>query len=493
MVVENANKQSFVVTVGAKRTLEYVADCLVRFNRGITELTLKSLGKNISKGVEVSQILKEYFDVQIVSTNIGQTAEGGSNKAGALSFIQVGLRCENEPGGKADYTLGPESYIEFPVYHLLLDLVLAKERRLDIVANVRTEHTAASVHKPSSQATRVETRVLVISSRDGGFKWTADEALLQLVRRKAGKEREILGDLAGALYRCGLLLSDDWEETARELSKFDDIVLGVDTNLLYDCVITQQLLDGFALTSHRSYFYTPNWLLIVIPSAVMHELEQSANSRDQYGSLTFEGRKGYRALQEIIELDQSKDLMGVSLLIAGEANPILDTREELRGLRKEYVGLEKRPKLSAGDTIIRDQFKNFLRQVDFHKGAYFITGDKTNAALAQAEGLHSLYYKLAPWYDLIQQKGEGGASALISVPFGKLIYELVVQYGHIRVGWSTNEISLECDSKGEDLDHWLNRDLQIADRRDLGKLLQVYDISGKFYLSKVCRAWEELK
>jgi hypothetical protein len=459
----------------------------------MNEVTLRSFGKNISKAIEVSQILKKYFDVQTVPADVERaTIRSGGKGEREVSSIQLGLRCKNEPGGKADYTLGPEPFIELPVYHLLLDSILAKERRLVIVTDVRAERNATSVHKPSGQLARVETQLLVISSWDGEFKCTPDEKLLQVIGGKAGAEREALSDLASVLYRCGLLLSDSWEETTMELGKFDDIILGVDTNLLYDCVITQQLLDGFALTSHKGYFYTPNWLLVIIPSAVMHELEQSANDRDQYGSLTFEGRKGYRALQEIIELDQSKDLMGVSLLITGEANPVLDTREELRGLRKERPGSERRPKLSAGDTIIRDQFKSFLRQVDFHKGAYFITGDKTNAALAEAEGLHSLYYKLAPWYDLIQQKGEREASAFISVPLGKLIYELVVQYGQIRVSWSTNEISLECDSKGEVLDHWVNRDLRIANR-DLRKLLDVYNISGKFSLGKVCEVWEGLK
>ena len=48
--------------------------------------------------------------------------------------------------------------------------------------------------------------------------------------------------------------------------------------------------------------------------------------------------------------------------------------------------LSTQTKLSTGDMIIRDQFKQFLRQIDFHKGMYFLTSDKSNAALAQTEG-----------------------------------------------------------------------------------------------------------
>ncbi|NIO21899.1 MAG: hypothetical protein GTN76_14505, partial [Candidatus Aenigmarchaeota archaeon] len=76
-------------------------------------------------------------------------------------------------------------------------------------------------------------------------------------------------------------------------------------------------------------------------------------------------------------IQHSKELMGVSLLIVGEANPAMDTRVELRGLRADFKetaeekidGLKTKlfHKTSAGDTIIRDQFKRFLSQLSFHK------------------------------------------------------------------------------------------------------------------------------
>src|SRR2546428_6542105 len=40
--------------------------------------------------------------------------------------------------------------------------------------------------------------------------------------------------------------------------------------------------------------------------------------------------------------------------------------------------------------MIRDQFKAFLRGMDFRKGVFFLTMDKTNASLAAAEGLTAL-------------------------------------------------------------------------------------------------------
>ncbi len=237
----------------------------------------------------------------------------------------------------------------------------------------------------------------------------------------------------------------------------------------------------------------------------MHELEQAANSRDDKGFLKFQGRMGFRALQEILELDLSADLTGISLTIVGEANPVLDTRVELRGLREDFSMRATKqalprlaPKISSGDTIIRDQFKHFLRQMDFHKGVYFLTSDKTNAALAKTEGLHSVYYKTPPWYkakEEVKLPGipckPGPGQITIAVPLGKLIYELAVQFGRIKVGWDTEETEIACDGKGESLDRWILKDLRIKDY-ELKKLLRNYESTGKFPLDHVKKMWNDL-
>jgi len=160
---------------------------------------------------------------------------------------------------------------------------------------------------------------------------------------------------------------------------------------------------------------------------VVHELEQLANTRNDKGSLTRQGRIGFRALQEILELNRSADLTGISLMIVGAANPVFDARVELKGLREDFSrvrhlinstqkaamspasdegdentnGTAARQHNSRGskrsssscDMMIRAQYKEFLRQIDFHKGAFFLTADKSNAAMARAEGLQAIYYK----------------------------------------------------------------------------------------------------
>jgi DNA-binding protein len=491
-----------VIVVGGKRTLEYVLDCVSSFNRGSQEAMLRSFEQGISKSAEVSQILAKNLGIQIISTDIKQYVRKGVS----FTCAETTLKYTNSIGGDGDYTPDPESdFIEFPVYHLLLDSLLHQKKKL-VIGKYDTDFGSRGGEKSS----RSMTSLLTIATSNKGFRCTPAEDLLQIIGKKTGAEKEkrqrILGNLSASFCRCGLLMSPRWEEISQELSSYDDVILGVDTNILYNCSITQQLLDGFVLTSPKDHLHTPNWVLIVIPCAVMHEVEQAANSRDKGGGLNFEGRMGYRALQEIMELDQSKDLPGVSLLIVGEANPVLDTRVELQGLRADMKETAPQPvrfklyrKLSAGDTIIRDQFKTFLRQISFHKGAFFITADKSNTALAQAEGLHSIYYPLPPWNTLLLlgQRIEPyslefeSEDITLNVPFGKLVYELAVEFGEIWVSWGSETSRFNCDFKGDSLDHWVNRELQV-NSKDLKKLIANYNSSGRFSLTKISTLWRDL-
>jgi len=298
------------------------------------------------------------------------------------------------------------------------------------------------------------------------------------------------------------LWSKHWSRIARKLGESDDVILGLDTNILYDCVISRQLLDGFIHTNAGMHGTTPNWLLLIVSSAVMHEIEQAANSRDATGRLDEAGRRGYRGLQEILELDQTSDFPGLSLLVVGEANPVLDTRVELRLLREQASGTKptrRLRRLSAGDTIIRDQFKTFLRQISFHKSTFFLTADKSNAALAQAEGLHAIYYPKVSWQELARTAsplepttlpGPAAEPAQVSVLLGDLIYELAVAFGAVTLSWPTGRVHVHCDLVGESLDHWLNRDLRMGSR-DIATLVSQCDPSATARAAAALRLWEQ--
>ena len=62
------NMDTPIVNIGGKRTLEYVVNCLNKFNRDAEELIIRSIGGNISKGITVAQILSDFFNISIKNT-----------------------------------------------------------------------------------------------------------------------------------------------------------------------------------------------------------------------------------------------------------------------------------------------------------------------------------------------------------------------------------------------------------------------------------------
>jgi len=486
-----------VVDVCGKRTLDYVIECLTKFSRKATQLTIRAIDGSISKATIVAQILVDKFSCRLMSTNV-EFVELNQTKAFCL---EIGLSFEpkSQQSEIADYQ-SSEEFIEFPIYHLLFDALL---------------------HNNGS---------LLISIPGGPPIVSVEEAKWNFRCKPAGQAaaKDLAKRITAAYYRSGLLLSPYWERVGRELSRYDDVILGVDTNILLQAVLSEQLLTSIFMIDPRGYVHTPNWVLVVIPNAVIHELEQLANSRNDKGFLREGGRIGFRALQEILELNNSVDLSGVSLMIVGEADPVLDTRVELRGLREDFairrqqdlavargkVGSKTEQaeamqeehdataisrKTSSGDLIIRAQFRQFLRQIDFHKGIFFITADKSNAALARAEGLHSIYYR-SPHYQEANRYQEPPSiqcnsslgPIVLSVPIGRLIYELTVQFGNVRVDWKSGNVTIGCDSVGESLDHWMGKELRFTNEM-LQKLLNLYARFGQFPLRQVGEICGEIR
>ncbi|MEM2960555.1 MAG: hypothetical protein QW385_00530 [Thermoproteota archaeon] len=484
--------RSCILDVCGKRISEYVVSCLGKFNRGADTVTLRAVGENISRAVEVADILSEKFGIRI--TDIAMIK--GEFKGVRTSCLEVHLQPPKPM--KNAYRVNPKfsGFVEFPVYHLLLDSLLSKGKQLKI----------------SFKSNGQDIPLLMISpSNDYGIRCELNPNAL----------KDFEDDLITAFYRCGLLYSPKWDEIAETISDHDDVIMALDTDVLIEAVVTEHLINSLLLTDRTEYVHTPNWLLFIIPAAVMHEIETFANSR-KTGRLTRRGRLGYRALQEILDLEASRDIQGISVIITGEANPILDTRIELQGLRADFLYSRMReeekepearvdqlrlPRMSSGDTIIRDQFKQFLRQISFHKGAYFLTADKSNASLARAEGLHPIYYKRPILAEIIVRHmgieqsriiveplriSFGGMGYItIDVPVGKLIYELAVQFGSIIVCWNNSRVEIACDEKGESLDLWTFRNLSIS-KNSLETLLKDYDGVGRFFLPHVIKVWNEL-
>ena len=487
--------ENSIVDIGGKRTLEYLVSCLSELNKEDEKVTIRAIGGSVSKGVRVVQILTNYFNfIEIEDTRMS-LMEIEKTTTSCLEFSLKSI-----PGEKDNTTpviedvflhdkTGYGRYIAtYPLYHLLFDNLLYQKKKLNI-------------YYQENSSNDVWSDLLEISMTAHGI-----ECIQNIKEDNKDTPRKLFKDfLQPAYYRSGLLVPGNWKEIAKRLSQFDDIILAVDTNILLDAVLSEHFLDSIYLIDPKEYIHTPNWLLVVIPSAVMHELEQATNSRDEKGLLSRVGRVGFRALGEILELVQSIDLPGISVIVFGEYDPVLDLRVEMQGLRKDTAkvgNIKSSPKSSTGDTIIRDQFKHFLRQVDFYTGgAFFLTADKTNAALARAEGIHSVYCKNPHWAEANKSvspysiKCNSGADEFtIPVPLGKLIYELSVQFGSIRIGFensdnSDRKIEISCDRKGEILDHWVNKNLMIR-RMDAEELLKNYN--GRFSLNYVREMWGSL-
>jgi hypothetical protein len=316
------------------------------------------------------------------------------------------------------------------------------------------------------------------------------------------KEDTPLVDIAGAPHRFVLhVLTDkgdylDWlnnallcagvvkpwgiRDLARRLAVHEDLLIGVDTNVLYSCILSEHLLDEFSRLAVRPYKEAVNWILLVIPGVVMNEIENAANQKKD-GALIHSGRRGYRALQEIMVLHRTEGFQGLSVLVAGPTNP-----DQLR------IAPDRATILNA-DSLMRDQFKTFLRGVDFHKGVFFLTMDKTNASLAQAEGLSAIRIqhprRLRKGFEVKTPPEE---TALL----GRVLYELAVEFGRIRVSWSERGQEHHVDLDGgwvwKGMEHWENWQLLcLGHDQGLPKALERYT-KGRTDITKLKERWLDL-
>src|SRR3989441_508363 len=265
----------------------------------------------------------------------------------------------------------------------------------------------------------------------------------------------------------------------RLLAEYEDIILGVDTNILYASILGEHLLDEFHRIHMRPYKESVNWILLVIPGVVMKELENAANMK-KGNRLSHAGRRGYRALQEITTLKGTEGYQGLSVLVVGPTNP--------EQLHLSPDGLT----IVNADSMIRDQFKAFLRGIDFRKGVFFLTMDKTNASLAAAEGLTALRIqyprRLRKGDELAMPKEE-------SVLLARLVYELAIEFGTVRVTWDDHgphHLDLEGAWTWKSMEHWEAWQLMVSDLDPgIHKALNRY-VDGSFDPRRFVKEWQKL-
>jgi len=485
-----------MLDICGKRTLEYVVECLALFNRGYDVITTRGFAGSIPKAISVAKILTESFGAEIFDSKVYFAKVGGMDS----SIFQMNLKfnpVSQEPLS-IDFSDG---FVDYAYYHLLLDWHDAVEKSAKIA---RRDESTVNDAQGQPRISGKWIHVLNVWESQGDLVCLRNHSSSSSV----DKQSQVFSAISEALYRSGFMFPSNWRDLIKKLSQYDDCVLGIDTNVLYVCNVSEHLLPLLSIAYPKKNISTPSWALLVVPSAVMHELEEAANVRDDRGFLQTEGRIGFRAMQEIIELSQGTDIPGVALIIVGEANPMLDTRVELQGLRadlckREYNPYDRRTKRSfkksTGDMIIRDQYKAFLRGLDFHKGCYFITGDKSNAALARTEAVNPIFLRRpdsisADVRDIPNPKipTDQAEPLRFKVPLGKLLFEVAVTFGHISVEIGSRTINVGSDLRGERLDHWVNRDL-IIDQNSRTQLLEGYKgrINPGFVVRKLRKIQDE--
>ena len=152
------------------------------------------------------------------------------------------------------------------------------------------------------------------------------------------------------------------------------------------------------------------------------------------------------------------------------------------------MNLTRPPKSSSHDSIIRDQFREFLQRISFYKGSYFLTCDRASHALARSEALHSLYYSKNKETDIRNQiNGEDkmlspssincnidgkDQTVLLRVPLARVIHELSVDFGRIKINSGDIKLEISLDERGE-LQYWINQ-IFFAKHEALKRLAQSY-------------------
>lgn len=257
-------------------------------------------------------------------------------------------------------------------------------------------------------------------------------------------KEKLKGIVRDALLRCGWYKHGNLNRVMEKLRAYDDIIAALDTNVILDCIITSIMLDEIYA------FKLPNWLLFTVPKLVMAEIERKASQKfsgkhPRRGWPTYAGRIGRRGLQEILQLDTNIDYRGLSIMTIGRIPEIYD----------QLVKDERRM-----DSEIRTQFRDFLKNIDFHKGTFFLTQDRTNAMMARAEGLEGLYLQKPEWSDIVGKK-------MIQERLSQMLYELTVTFGEVRVSSAGGHFDLSIFWSGKHVLDWEKSRVKIIDLKGI--------------------------
>jgi len=123
-------------------------------------------------------------------------------------------------------------------------------------------------------------------------------------------------------------------------------------------------------------------------SAAKEEFTEGGHPR--VGWPTYRGRIGQRALQEVMDLRRKDpNRPGLAMMTVGEL------QHDAKELKSEDWKI---------DALIRDQFKNFLDDIGFHKGTFFLSQNRVNVMMSGTEGGDALYLEKPGFEDLERER-----------------------------------------------------------------------------------------
>lgn len=89
----SSNSRDFVI-VGLKPIMNYVVACMTLFNAGALSITVRARGRNISKAVDVVEMLRRVFlrDVQVEKIDLGtETHTAPTGREASVSTMEIRL------------------------------------------------------------------------------------------------------------------------------------------------------------------------------------------------------------------------------------------------------------------------------------------------------------------------------------------------------------------------------------------------------------------
>lgn len=283
-------------------------------------------------------------------------------------------------------------------------------------------------------------KLLDFSITEGGIQYNFDvDWPIDFPDEQIAEEQDRIRD---AFIRAGVADHLNIDTVMEELRSQDDVILGIDGNILRDGVLTSTLLEKI----YEAKF--PNWILICIPKLVVSDIERAAKQEfterghPLVGWPTYEGRVGQRALQEVMNLrEENPDRPGLSVMTIGELQGGEYDRDDWRA-----------------NARIRDQFREYLDNIGYRKGTYFVSQDRINVMMTDTEGGGGLHLQKPEYEELRRDE-------VPPTDFADLIHELCVQFGSIRIkSEASDEVLLELSIywPGKRVSDWERRRLNVV-------------------------------